>query len=464
MSDKPQRQRNMIPTKHQTNRKHSLIFFISLLIFTLIHIFLILHNLSKSIIYSTSSLDEEDLLYVPVEHVHRNKTETKKTSNKFEEYHKATIAYVISVTSCKSENYDQKFIDGAAVLKHSIHLAHNQSKYQYQTIAIIHPQALNCSQNFTKLGYKVLIRETPINVSQIQGQFLRERIVKTGCCQEKELIKLWAYTLVEYPVVVHLDIDTLLLQPLDELFDAMIDGPTPNSKIAIMQHPNKTKAKLPRKINVFFTRDYNIAIPGKEHVGFQGGFFIIRPSQKAFNQYINLLLEGNFQPYLGWEGVYGGYYGAMQIQGIMSYFYDHFHPTTAVELNRCYYNNMVDNPRSIIGEHKGKCRVGGGSVCEDCRVKKMSEIKLVHFTECKKPWDCGVEDGSVDRGGTEMGLCNEFYKRWFWVRRELEKSWNYAVYQENHGNVSRSHWIYHNYFGYCTMQGSKGYKELKIPD
>jgi alpha-N-acetylglucosamine transferase len=38
-----------------------------------------------------------------------------------------------------------------------------------------------------------------------------------------ELIKLWSFTLTEYHRVVHLDIDAMLLQPLDELLEHNVD-------------------------------------------------------------------------------------------------------------------------------------------------------------------------------------------------------------------------------------------------
>ena len=86
------------------------------------------------------------------------------------------------------------------------------------------------------MGYELLIRDTPVNVTEIKGKFLRETIVRRGCCQEKELIKLWAYTIIDYPIVVHLDIDTMVLQPMDELHDVMIYGPTTSNvnKIRLM--------------------------------------------------------------------------------------------------------------------------------------------------------------------------------------------------------------------------------------
>ena len=49
-------------------------------------------------------------------------------------------------------------------------------------------------------------------------------MVKSGCCGDKEFLKLYSYTLVDYPIVVQLDLDSLIVQPLDDLFDAMFDS------------------------------------------------------------------------------------------------------------------------------------------------------------------------------------------------------------------------------------------------
>jgi len=69
---------------------------------------------------------------------------------------------------------------------------------------------------------------------------------------EKELIKLEAYTFTEYPVVVHVDLDVLVLKSLDNLFDAMLGvGDNPISKVELMW-PDQP---VPAKINAFFTRD-----------------------------------------------------------------------------------------------------------------------------------------------------------------------------------------------------------------
>ena len=64
----------------------------------------------------------------------------------------------------------------------------------------------------------MLVKGVPLDIRTIRGEFLRGRIPNAGCCGANELIKLYAFTLTEYHRVVHLDIDMLVLQQMDELF------------------------------------------------------------------------------------------------------------------------------------------------------------------------------------------------------------------------------------------------------
>lgn len=378
---------------------------------------------------------------------------------------KATIAYAVSLTSCGhvstashgsgGHSSDPNLHEGAAVLAHSIHLSsvrHSSSgsHYDYKLMVFVHHDAVECSHVFSELGYEVLVRPTPFNVTDIRGQFLREHIVKSGCCGEKEYLKLYAYTLMEYPVVVHLDLDSLILKPLDDLFDAMLEGPTASSAGRI---PVMFNDPLPQNnpIDAFFTRDYNMVNPGHKHVGIQGGFLVIRPSMEAFHNYVEVVLEGNFVQGNGWGGKgYGGYFGAQQIQGICSYYYDYLHPGTAVELNRCYYNAMADEPRQ--GEHSGRkggmCR-DGRETCQDCREVNVREVKSVHFTLCNKPWKCPTWEGMDEKGVT---ICKEFHKEWFRVREDLEETLSGGNIQNPGGK--------HNpeiFRGYCKSAHERGY-------
>ena len=351
---------------------------------------------------------------------------------------KATIAYAVSLTSCGSttnlhdnianggHSSDPSFREGAAVLAHSIHLssirnfAQSGSHYDYKLIVFVHPNARACSDIFEELGYEIQIRDTPFKVADIKSEWLQEHIVKTGCCGEKEYLKLYSYIQFDYPIVIHLDLDSLILKPMDDLFDVMLADKligkeeesieSARKRVAVM-HDNP----LPQSgsIDAFFTRDYNMINPGKKHVGVQGGFLIVRPNQAAFDEYIKIVLSGNFRSGGGWGGQYGGYFGAQQIQGICSYFYDKKHPGTGVELNKCYYNVMADPPRQ---NEVGKCR-DGREECQDCRDTPLEEIYSVHFTLCQKPWKCRVPSGSEK----QKAMCSKFHGEWFRIREDLER-------------------------------------------
>ena len=126
-----------------------------------------------------------------------------------------TVAFAVSITGCGSD----PITEGAAVLKHSIHRSSIHGtlggRYDYKLFAIYHPSAEECALPLQELGYNMMKRDVFVQVSEIQGDFLRSRIESNGCCGEKELIKLEAYTLTDFPIVVHLDLDVLVLKPLN---------------------------------------------------------------------------------------------------------------------------------------------------------------------------------------------------------------------------------------------------------
>lgn len=358
---------------------------------------------------------------------------------------KATIAFAISLTGC--DRYGLH-VQGAAVLGHSIRLnsaanPQSLSRYGYKLFIFVHPGAVSCAKPFEDVGFEILVRETPVNVTDIRGEFLRGHVHKIGCCGEKEYLKLYSYQMTDYPVVVHFDMDCILLRPLDDLFDAMIDSP---QSAAANNLPVMFGNPLPEKIDAFFTRDYNMIRPSKKYPGFQGGFLVVRPSQEVFEEYRELILEGNFVGGAGWNGTFGGYWGAQQIQGLCSYYYDGVHPGTAVELNRCFYNQMVDNPKV----ESGKCR-DGRDECQDCRETKVEDIYSAHFTQdCGKPWDC--------RSNLKP-LCRELLKTWHIIRRKWENftSGDLTVPTRPIGKMSPE-----TFFGNCNGTGARNYIPFQL--
>jgi hypothetical protein len=144
---------------------------------------------------------------------------------------KKSIAYAITITSCPFNSTtaatdtvvtdEATVVDGPAVLSHSIHQIHARSRYTYQLYAFVHPEALTCTSALESLGYQILVRDVPINVSEIQSPRYKEQVEEYGCCGSRELLKLWAFTLVEHDIFVHTDTDVFFTQPLDHVFDAM---------------------------------------------------------------------------------------------------------------------------------------------------------------------------------------------------------------------------------------------------
>ncbi|KAL7490168.1 hypothetical protein ACHAW6_015909 [Cyclotella cf. meneghiniana] len=368
------------------------------------------------------------------------------------------IAYTVTITGCGKNDKRYSAADamglinqGAAVLAHSIALAHAKSnKYGYQMYALVHPVAKECSANLPKLGYTVLVRNTPFDKGDIRQQFLRENIDKASCCGEKEFIKLYAYTLVDHPVAVILDLDSLVLQPLDDLFDAIIEGDALKEEtVKKLPIHDKENAKIPKKIDAFYTKDYNMINAGNHEVaGVQGGFLMLRPSESIFDEYIDLVLEGNYIQGKGWGGKYGFFFGGAQVQGICAYYYSGLHPNEGVELNRCRINSMVDSPVFEKGsDANGKCR-DGRDICEDCRETDVSDILSSHFTICGKPWNCSPNS---------QKLCSQLHGEWFRIRRHFEETRTDGM-----GYVPQLEGTYEPeiFHGYCTNRDQ--YVQIKV--
>ena len=393
----------------------------------------------------------------------------------------ATIGYAITVSGCPGKSVRGDFgagiSDGAAVLKHSIHLnsiqnyAHSNSLYDYKMYALVHPEGEECSRSVLEpLGYEILIRDVPVPLEQIEGTFLREKVPSNGCCGEKEFVKLHAYTLMQHPIIVHLDLDTLILKPMDKLYDVMINGPPTdgsNGGIDVAYDDPLVSNTDMMQIDAFFTRDYNMAHAGQKHVGVQGGFIVLRPSIDVYNEFVSIIRKGDFQSGKGWGGLgFGPFYGSMTFQGIIPYFYDHLHPGTGVELNPCLYNNMAFNPRDKPTKNdivSGRCRDGYNrpdkhDKCADCRSRPIEDVVSTHFTLCQKPWECLPQDG--DR--IQERLCRKFHGEWYRIRELFETN----ILQRTHVHLTSKQEVVkarggnyqiEHFRGYCKGHGSRGY-------
>jgi len=302
------------------------------------------------------------------------------------------IAFAITITK------DGNFQDGAAVLAYSI-LKHSQSKlYDVSLIAFVHPNVKE-RESLKTLGFHVIEAPLPINITAIEGKNLREHINYNGCCGASELIKLTSYRLTQYNWVVHMDADTIVNRPLDDLF---LDESFKDLSLGYTTDPNMATHK------------------GEDNMPAQGGFLLIKPSEQDFRGIIRTLVTTEFKNGGGWNGSHiGWFWGGMTVQGILPYYYNRvsINPETPGKtrrkiIDRCIYNTMADT--------------------EECQGKTLGEVRSAHFTICQKPWTCIQWGGS--RGICKMPMCNPLCKalhdEWFRLRREAEKYYGFPVVED----------------------------------
>eukprot|EP00956_Cyclotella_meneghiniana_P038352 scaffold152695_cov38-Cyclotella_meneghiniana.AAC.3 len=125
------------------------------------------------------------------------------------------------------------------------------------------------------------------------------------CCGYTERLKLHVYGLVNHPIAVHLDLDSLLLRPMDDLFDAMLAlaPKTPENPLPLARGPKTKTPHYTIPIDVAFTRDYNqLNDPKPEaQVGYQGGFLAVKPSLEVMERYKQILQKGEFVLTPNWQ-------------------------------------------------------------------------------------------------------------------------------------------------------------------
>lgn len=371
-------------------------------------------------------------------------------------------------------------LDGAAVLKQSIqHVSKKSKKYfNFDMIAVTHDEdvADYCRDRLRDIGYKIVNKPSPVALHEIRNKKYADLIKGSGCCGEKEFLKLYGYNMTEYSIVVQLDLDTLILRPFDELFDAMLTDGTlyPESELAnsprtIVTSPS-INGSAPTVVNAFFTRDYSSNVQYKDpedlsppnRIQIQGGMLILRPNPAVLDEFIGIIKEGDFLPGRGWgpEGWGGSRVGSGasdRFQGIVSFYYSGLHPNTGVDLHPCYYYSNAAPPRS----KSGRCTTTE-STCEDCRRTNFSDVFSFHFGGCLKPWECPFPDAVYDPFQDRGDACLLYHHAWHRTRYEFEKS--HSSIAPSFNQTPDWYNVTDYYFGHCHLDDDEefGYKYAPI--
>lgn len=175
---------------------------------------------------------------------------------------------------------------------------------------------------------------------------------------------------------------------------------------------------------------------------------------------------------------YGGVVGSMAMQGLVAYFYDVVRPNTTVELNGCRYNHMganvyYDDVPNFIAKYRdlhGKCRRGIEG-CEDCRKTDMNSIKNIHFTNCRKPWNCAGKSSTAKGGGgidprtADYDHCMQVAHKWHEMRTDLEQcilnitGGDAKILDGQAGSYKKD-----VFMGHCSEDGGGGYLPIGASD
>lgn len=99
------------------------------------------------------------------------------------------------------------------------------------------------------------------------------------------------------------------------------------------------------------------------------------------------------------SGYFSHIWGSMTIQGLLAYYYSDVAHDTSIELNRCRFNQIAENPRRSSFDKRGKyprgtpissnasfkdmdCRDRPGTDCDDvqCQTWPLEESFIFHYT------------------------------------------------------------------------------------
>ena len=274
-------------------------------------------------------------------------------------------------------------------------------------------------------------------------------VVRAGCCGEKELLKFEAFRLTQYAAVVLVDMDVLVLKPLDDILDLLLFNRLPPEESRQLMWPHQQK-EIPDDVWLLYVNDYAMVWPETPIKPTQGGFTVFKPNQTIYDDVAAIVREGNFDQDNGWGNRTGLFWGSTTFQGLIPYYFQIVHPGHAVELHWCHHNNM-NSPNGI---NKDNTCYSGQSLeaCEDCTSTKLDGVYSAHFTVCGKPWECWNLDD------TDYRLCNEMHRAWFRARSEMERSWG----RPGRGNATGRHKKF-QFYGYCHGYHFKGYEQIEQP-
>lgn len=167
--------------------------------------------------------------------------------------------------------------------------------------------------------------------------------------------------------------------------------------------------------------------------------------------------------------------GDMAMQGLLAYVYDEILTDNWVELNQCRFNHMgVDvlfrNSPGFQPKHPkvGKCR-NDLDYCEDCQYTNMTDVYNIHYTLCRKPWNCIGEKSSeypnykskaIPEGQVRYEHCMIMLNEWHTIRTDLENQLYTLTNDITIKNGQLGKYKTNVFQGHCNENSQSGYIQM----
>lgn len=237
------------------------------------------------------------------------------------------------------------YVDYAVPLYESVRSNFQHSRYNMEYLAFVYAGVDNlmiCVERLELIGYKVMVKDFPVRWEELPGGEYKKKVhnLAGGGLGLTELLKLYAYTMLEYHRVVIMDLDLIVAQNFDELFD--LDS----SKLSA--------------VGVWGNWDAEMV---------QGGFICVKPDLQVYKELLDIIRSANFKfDGSGWNNSHwGNTYGGETVSGVLPYYYRMKRPAGMIHINNCIYDTQLLKACATIG---------------------VEIVKIVHFTGCEKPGIC----------------------------------------------------------------------------
>jgi hypothetical protein len=125
---------------------------------------------------------------------------------------------------------------------------------------------------------------------------------------------------------------------------------------------------------------------------------------------------------------------------------------------------------------KNQCRnANPDDVCKDCMYTEFEKIYSVHYTMCRKPWQCqargvaggridGIRESAVNTDTVNLEHCLDLVRRWHELRKDFEDQLYDLTKDSSIKEATNGDYRSEVFLGHCKADGNDGYLIMRGKD